>query len=308
MAATRTLAQMRTAVQTRGGYEGSDDITSDVLDDFLNSAIAEVWDIVIKKWADQYTVLSNDLAVLGTVTGTGDSFAVASGIVTLTDAGAAFKARQVGQRITTASATSAANIGTFRILTVPTATTLTYENVDGVTEAFTGTYSIDGASAVALPLDFYKLRKVEAKLNDTTWRRIYPHDLEVAHRFATTSPSPGHGLRYRLQASKLEFSPPPVAGQVVRMYYIPVATRLAATTDTFDGINGYEELVEQIAFRRCRGEREELDTSQIEREVERLSQRVRADADSRDAGEPFYLNPYGPDGNITDDDGLDWWP
>lgn len=76
-------------------------------------------------------------------TGTGDSFAVAAGVVTLTDAGAAWTSADIGRFITIAGSTSPANDGTFLIEAVPTGTTLKYTNAGGVTEAYTGAWTIN---------------------------------------------------------------------------------------------------------------------------------------------------------------------
>ncbi len=65
---TRTLAQLRTAVQARGQYENSTDITSALLDDFLNEAIAEVYDLLVGKWEDYYTTSTVQLLTPGTDT------------------------------------------------------------------------------------------------------------------------------------------------------------------------------------------------------------------------------------------------
>ena len=74
--------------------------------------------------------------------GIGDSFAFATPIVTLTDAAGLFLVSHIGKSITIAGSTSEDNDGTFEIISVPTAQTLTYSNTDGVAEAFTGTWSI----------------------------------------------------------------------------------------------------------------------------------------------------------------------
>lgn len=76
-------------------------------------------------------------------TGTGDSFAVSAGVVTLTDAGATWTSDDIGDFITIAGSTSPANDGTFLIESVPTGTTLTYTNASGVTEAYPGTWTIN---------------------------------------------------------------------------------------------------------------------------------------------------------------------
>lgn len=298
-----TLANFRTAIQTRGGYENSADVTTTVLDDAINEAIKELYDILVGKWADYYTVLSNNMVFVGDITGTGDSLAIASGIMTLTDAGAAFRADIVNSRITITGCANAANNGTFRIISRPTATTLTFENQRGVAETVALAWSIDGSAGIAVPADFYKLRKVEILgLDGTNYVKLYPHDLDAAHRY--TSPVTGKGYRYRLQAGNIMLVPDPGStAETIRCYYIPRCPTLSAASDSFDAINGYGELVVQLALRMIKGDREDLDTSNIERQIDRMSQRVRVSADGRDA-EPFYLDPRGPSNDFEDDE--DW--
>ncbi len=76
--------------------------------------------------------------------GTGDSFAFALGVVTLTDAAALFTPAHVGLVITPVGATSPGNNGSFTIASYISPTQITYANAAGVTEAFPGTWSIAG--------------------------------------------------------------------------------------------------------------------------------------------------------------------
>lgn len=224
MADSRTLTQLIAAVQTLGKYENSRDMTSAVITQFLNEAIAETYDILVEKWADYY-LSSSTVAVV----------------------------------------------------------------------ANTDTY--------ALPATFYKLRKVEILLSGTRYAKLYPHDLDVAHRYTTVN---GKAYRYRLQAGNIVFVPMPAASETVRLWFIPAFTRLVAGADTFDAINGYEDLVQQLAFKRCR-DREELPHPEIDAEVARLTARVRTASDGRDATEAFSLDPGGPPRNLYYDDGEDWY-
>lgn len=89
-----------------------------------------------------------------TSTGTGDSFAVAAGVVTLTDAGAAFTSADIGRFITIAGATSPGNNGEFLIEDVTSGTTLKYTNASGVTEAYTGTWTINEPYSLEDDLNF----------------------------------------------------------------------------------------------------------------------------------------------------------
>jgi hypothetical protein len=74
-------------------------------------------------------------------TGTGDTIGGTAPSMTLTDAGAVFNARMVGQSVTISGAATGANNGTFVITGYTSPTVITYQNHAGVAEAFTGTWT-----------------------------------------------------------------------------------------------------------------------------------------------------------------------
>jgi hypothetical protein len=84
------------------------------------------------------------MSVFGSINGNGDSFSIVGTTVTLTDSAGEFTADMVGKEVTISGATSGGNDGTF-VVTGQTPTTLTYENASGVTEAFTGDWSVNMA-------------------------------------------------------------------------------------------------------------------------------------------------------------------
>lgn len=225
MAATVTLLQMRTDVQVRGGYENSADITTAILNTFINEAVKQVWDILKSKRDD--------------------------------------------------------------LLVTSTTTTTTI-----------------GVDATALPATFYQLRllQIADSSSPTGWRRLRQVSLDVSHQFAQLF---GKRYRYRLQGANIILHPTPQAVETLRVYFIPVAPALAADGDTFDGVNGYEDLVFQLALFRCR-DRQEQDLTSCTREIARLTAQIQSASDGRDI-EPFYLSPYGAaSGPYTDDDEAYW--
>lgn len=83
------------------------------------------------------------------VAGVGDSLVALGGSVTLTDAAGGFTRDMLGLSIVLAGATSTGNSGTFTITDVPDAgggTQVVFANGGGVTEAFTGTWTIKRAT------------------------------------------------------------------------------------------------------------------------------------------------------------------
>lgn len=88
--------------------------------------------------------LTDESSSFGTTStsGTGDSIGGAAPSMTLTDAGAAFTASDVGRYITIVGATTGANNGSFLISAFTSGTVITFQNAAGVAEAFTGTYTV----------------------------------------------------------------------------------------------------------------------------------------------------------------------
>jgi hypothetical protein len=225
MARTVTLLELRDAVRRRGGWINSRRVTTTFLNDVINSAITEVWDLIVEKWADYYTTETNLVTVVG-------------------------------------------------------------------------------SDAVALPANFYKLCKLELQISATQFERLRPFALAASHRFsAGVFTGVRNTFRYRLQGGNIRLSSPATTVQTLRLFFIPVSPKLVADGDTFDGINGYEELVIQLAKAAVQDETG-LDSSVSRQRVTEMIGRIRTAADGRDSEEPFYLDALGP--SLDDDDAEDW--
>lgn len=205
--------QLRTSLLVRGGYEGSQDLTPAVANEYINDALEESFNIIVERWDDYYTTIS---PVFTTVTGT-------------------------------------------------------------------DTYS--------MPDDFYKLRKVEMLVSGVAtdpgarWERIYPIDLDEAHRVRNA-----RHPKYRITRAGLTLVPSAVsAGQTFRVFYIPAAPQLLLDTDTVQFDTPVEQkLVLHIALRDVY-QRQDLPTADIEGKIAQLVGQLRTAAD-HDAGEPVYLS------------------
>lgn len=66
MAYTRTFAQLSTAVQQLGQWEGSGDILPAILLQSINYGLLEGYDLMVQKWADYYTIDTTFAFVSGT--------------------------------------------------------------------------------------------------------------------------------------------------------------------------------------------------------------------------------------------------
>jgi hypothetical protein len=143
--------------------------------------------------------------------------------------------------------------------------------------------------------NFYQLRHLDVSADGVRFKRCYPHDVESAHRYSGSPASTIFRVRYRMQGANLVLSPTPPVG-TGKIYWIPLPVQFASVADaslvTFD-VPSEEMLVAHLGQKFCL-DRSELDTSAVERQIAKDTMGLRSDADSRDAGEPFYLDPNGP--------------
>lgn len=217
MALTKTLAQLRTALLRRAGFDTatvSADLSSDVLNEIINDAVFEGWDVIVGKWLDYYTAIQ-DIAV--------------------------------------------------------------------------------DADADTFPLsdDFYKLRRVWLQ-DGARWIRLKPADLDAAHAFTGDTVSSNGQYRYRITNGNLVLMPVSGSALVVRVFYIPLKTEMVLDADTVTFEVPIEfKYVLAIAWRDIL-DRQNLDPSPAIAKMQTYEAKLRTAADSRDAGEPFYLDPYGP--------------
>lgn len=87
-------------------------------------------------------------------------------------------------------------------------------------------------------------------------------------------------------------SPVPMAGQTVRLWYVPVLTALSADADlTVDILNGWEEYIVIDAAMKAMG-KEESDISALMARKADIRQRIDAEAQNRDAGAPTRITDY----------------
>jgi len=182
MARTATLAELRTLVRQRADIQNSTHITDPEIDGLLNSAITEVYDLLVAASPPD------------------------------------FYAKEQTYNVTT--------------------------NVISYT----------------LPTDFYKLRYV--------W-------VEESGRMRPILPMQEAG-RYKWAA--------PTGGGTIRFGYIPYSPKLAADGDTFDGINGWEELAVLVAAIDCLNKQERDPASLMAKRAmyeERVTQMT-----ERDVGAP----------------------
>lgn len=162
----------------------------------------------------------------------------------------------------------------------------TYEDwyiADPITFTLTGT-----ADAYSLPTDFYKLRGIDRSVDGTengTWFTVTPfmfidrNKYNQINNIGGTIPT----VKYRLMGDNLKFVPYNVAAGLYRMWYIPSAPLLVDDTDTFNGVDGWEEyIVVDCAIKMLA--KQEDDVSVFMAQKNALKQRIEELAAERDAG------------------------
>lgn len=138
-----------------------------------------------------------------------------------------------------------------------------------------------------LAADFYKLRGVDAKLNGSDFFTLKRFNFNERNRFE------GFGIwsltgiahvRYRLMGNKLRLSPMPDTNVDIKVWYIPVATKLVADGDTLDDLNQFAEYVIVDATIKML-QKEESDVTVLFAQKAELKRRIETAAQNRDAGE-----------------------
>jgi hypothetical protein len=148
--------------------------------------------------------------------------------------------------------------------------------------------NITSGNSFDLPVDFYKLRGVDGKLDNNNFFTLQPFNF--AERNVNRQ---GLGIinsniwytQYRIVGNKILITPEDNATGNYRLWYIPRCPILVSDIDTLDGINGWEEYVVVDAARKCLA-KEESDTSGLVQDKEMLRKRIEAMAARRDAGMP----------------------
>jgi len=149
------------------------------------------------------------------------------------------------------------------------------------------TPTVSGQEDYTLPVDFYKIRGVDIKINNDKFQTIDKFNFNERNRFTDRAIWDLTGIpnvRYRTLGNNLRFSPAPDQQTTFRIWYIPLATKLVDDSDVFDDINAYSEYVVVDAAIKMFG-KEESDTSDLKDTKAGLKRRIEEAANNRDAGD-----------------------
>lgn len=135
------------------------------------------------------------------------------------------------------------------------------------------TFVTDGINNLfSLPADFFKLLGVDLQVQASSlWVTLKPFAFAERNRFGLVN------------------SPVPMAGQTVRLWYVPTLTLLAVDGDsTVKTVNGWEEYIIVDAAMKALA-KEESDVSVLMARKAQLVARIDAEAANRDAGSPAHI-------------------
>lgn len=143
-----------------------------------------------------------------------------------------------------------------------------------------------------LPANFYKLIGLDYMIGPTEALTLKPYQFNERNRFrigtywnAITGVA---GPRYHITQNQISFLPIPDGVYNLEMHYVPVCPKMVDLTDTFDGINGWEEYIILDAARKML-QKEETDTTGLEKEIAAIVGRINQMAENRDAGQSFRV-------------------
>lgn len=178
---------------------------------------------------------------------------------------------------------------------------------DILCEAYSADYNVQsyefsvtsGTNSYALPTDFYILKGVDIKIDNQDWITVKPFNFNERNRYSELGVWDLAGVtnvRYRMIGSNIVFNPTPDRNVTVKLWYVPVATKLVNDSDTLDDLNAFSEYVIVDAAIKML-QKEESDVSILAAQKQALEQRIRDRAQIRDAGSPSSITDIYAEGD-----------
>jgi hypothetical protein len=108
-----------------------------------------------------------------------------------------------------------------------------------------------GVATFALPADHRSTIGVDYQDSGGIWRELEAIDERDRNRYQVVGGTSLAALAYRIVGTNLTLYPTPSSGQTYRHLYVPIPAKIAALSDTVDGISGWEEYVVVDAIIKC---------------------------------------------------------
>ncbi len=149
-----------------------------------------------------------------------------------------------------------------------------------------------GDATNALPSDFYKLRGVDRSINGpedfVTVLKFNWSERNWRNRSIQRVVTGQVNLSYRIVKDTLRIIPEDQAPGDYRLWYVPTFTRLVNSTDTLDGVNGWEEyIIIRTAIMAL--DKEETDSTLLVAALDGLKERIEDMAQNRDIDQPEVI-------------------
>ncbi len=135
------------------------------------------------------------------------------------------------------------------------------------------TFVTDGINQLfALPSDFWKLLGMDLQVQASNlWVTLKPFSFQARNSYGLIN------------------SPIPMAGQTLRLWYVPTLTLLSGDSDaTVSILNGWEEMIVIDSALKAMA-KEESDVSVLAGRKAAMLERIQAEAENRDAGSPARI-------------------
>lgn len=170
----------------------------------------------------------------------------------------------------------------------------------------------------SLPTDFFKHLGTDLQLSSSGnassgWISIWRFNFADRNRYTLPNVQSLYGrtnLKYKLLGGNIWFIPQPMAAISIRIWYAPRFTPLLSGSDSFDGINGWEEwVVNDVAMKAL--VKEESDISGVQALQATQEERLSHVVENRDAGSPpttVDVNRVNGGGTGYGFDGEGWIP
>lgn len=146
--------------------------------------------------------------------------------------------------------------------------------------------TIANTEEYTLPTGFLKTRLVEI-LGATTYP-LTMRQWTLSEKNRLHYSVSGHPIRYAVYGDKLRLIPAPKGSWTVRLWYVPTAPAITATSQAVEVYNGFDEYIVLDMAIRARM-KEESSTEALERERGRMEKMLEDSMNSRDAGSPRYM-------------------
>ena len=170
-----------------------------------------------------------------------------------------------------------------------------YETQASITTV-SGTRSYTFASMTPSASAFFRMRRVQLEWGTRDFEEVgdYKKKNEELELLNYGTWSRGTPKGYRVIGAGIKFSPAPSAATVVRITYIPAFTTLASDGATFDGVNGWHDLVALNVAMKVR-KIQNIDSSDLRETRDEVQQRIEEMAAERAAEEPAHVVDVHPE-------------